>query len=444
MANTYCVATNWGKDFFTHTDRNDFYLSGHGGNVWVVGNNAAGVSWINRGSGVGKTKAEAQKIVDDLAEEGQAAWDALPEAEKAPTAGFEQITRPEKYILPQELTMATYKGIRGVKVETKTSDPTASEAVGSVWYNSTGDALKYAVEGGGAWASGGALQPVSVPGVNRNAAAGTLAAGLEWGGYGQPPSGALTQTQEYASSTWTTVNSLNTGRQASMGFGTQTAAVCCGGGDGDPIPSAANTETYDGTSWTEVGDMATAKHSGGAGGISTSGFCAAGNLTPSGSSQTTQKWDGTSWSNSNNTNSIHRYASGTGASSSAGLLISGTGPGQSALVEQYDGTCWSEVADVNTGRASASASGNSSTAALMIGGNEPTPIAVNGIKTEEWDNTSWTAVGNLSAGRGAGAANGSTTAAFYCAGNGLPWPTWLLITEEFEAPTYVIKTVTTS
>ena len=80
----------------------------------------------------------------------------------------------------------------------------------------------------------------------------------------------------------------------------------------------------------------------------------------------------------------------------------------------------------------------------MIGGNEPTPIAVNGIKTEEWDNTSWTAVGNLSAGRGAGAANGSTTAAFYCAGNGLPWPTWLLITEEFEAPTFVIKTVTTS
>jgi hypothetical protein len=45
MANTYCVATNWGKNFFTHEDRNDFYLSSHAGNVWVVGNNAAGVSW---------------------------------------------------------------------------------------------------------------------------------------------------------------------------------------------------------------------------------------------------------------------------------------------------------------------------------------------------------------------------------------------------------------
>ena len=41
--------------------------------------------------------------------------------------------------------MATYKGIKGVKVVTKTADPTASEAEGTVWYNSTGDALKYAI-----------------------------------------------------------------------------------------------------------------------------------------------------------------------------------------------------------------------------------------------------------------------------------------------------------
>ena len=33
--------------------------------------------------------------------------------------------------------MATYKGIKGVKVVTKASDPTASEAEGTVWYNSS-------------------------------------------------------------------------------------------------------------------------------------------------------------------------------------------------------------------------------------------------------------------------------------------------------------------
>ena len=97
MANTYCTATNTGKGFLTHEDRNDFYLSGHAGDVWVVGNNAAGVSWINRVSGTGKTKPEAQAIVDAKIDEAGVAWDALPEAEKAPAA---HNTRPVKYTLP--------------------------------------------------------------------------------------------------------------------------------------------------------------------------------------------------------------------------------------------------------------------------------------------------------------------------------------------------------
>ena len=44
MANIYCTATNTGKDFFTHRDRSNFYLSGHPGDIWVVGNNAPGRS----------------------------------------------------------------------------------------------------------------------------------------------------------------------------------------------------------------------------------------------------------------------------------------------------------------------------------------------------------------------------------------------------------------
>ena len=94
MANTYCTATNWGKGFFTHEDRNDFYLSGHAGDVWVVGNNAAGVSWINRVTGTAKTKPEAQAIVDTQIEAGQAAWDAETAEYKA------NHSRPVKYILP--------------------------------------------------------------------------------------------------------------------------------------------------------------------------------------------------------------------------------------------------------------------------------------------------------------------------------------------------------
>jgi len=95
MANTYCTATNTGKNFYTHEDRNDFYLSGHPGDVWVVGNNPAGIGWINRINGTGKLKAEAQAIVDGKVEEAQVAYDALSAEEKLNRPG-----RPEKYTLP--------------------------------------------------------------------------------------------------------------------------------------------------------------------------------------------------------------------------------------------------------------------------------------------------------------------------------------------------------
>jgi len=92
--NTYCTATNYGKNFFTHEDRRAFFLSGHPGDVWVVGNNAAGVAWINRVSGTAKTKAEAQTIVDGKVDEAIVAWNALSAEEQ------DRNTRPVKYTLP--------------------------------------------------------------------------------------------------------------------------------------------------------------------------------------------------------------------------------------------------------------------------------------------------------------------------------------------------------
>ena len=94
MANTYCTATNFGKGFFTYEDRNDFYLSGHAGDVWVVGNNNHGISWINRVTGTGKTKAEAQAIVDGKIDEAIIAYDALSAEEQA------EHSKPVKYTLP--------------------------------------------------------------------------------------------------------------------------------------------------------------------------------------------------------------------------------------------------------------------------------------------------------------------------------------------------------
>ena len=61
--------------------------------------------------------------------------------------------------------MATYKGIQGYSVQKLSSDPTASEAVGQLWYNSSTGKFKVGVQAAGAWASGGNLNTArNVPG----------------------------------------------------------------------------------------------------------------------------------------------------------------------------------------------------------------------------------------------------------------------------------------
>ena len=83
MAYKYCTATNWGKNFFTAEERRHFYLRGHAGNVWVVGDNHHGDEWRARVSSVSKTQAAAQAILDGETEAAQATWDALSPEEQA-------------------------------------------------------------------------------------------------------------------------------------------------------------------------------------------------------------------------------------------------------------------------------------------------------------------------------------------------------------------------
>ncbi len=78
----YGTATNYGKNFFTHEDRRNFFLRGYPAEVWVVGNNEKGALWLAEKNGVEKTKAEAQALVTAEVEAGQAAWDAQSEEER--------------------------------------------------------------------------------------------------------------------------------------------------------------------------------------------------------------------------------------------------------------------------------------------------------------------------------------------------------------------------
>jgi len=90
----YGTATNTGKGFFTHADRQNFYLSGHPANVWVVGNNEKGALWLAEKNGVEKTKSETQALVTAEVEAGQAAWDLLTDEQKAMSSRPTQITLP--------------------------------------------------------------------------------------------------------------------------------------------------------------------------------------------------------------------------------------------------------------------------------------------------------------------------------------------------------------
>ena len=102
MAKThqYCVAENWGKGFIEHKESSKIAFSGLPGNVWrVPAHNKDANLWINKVLGTVKTKDEAQAIVDVEVTAAQAAWDALPDAEKAPAV--ESNPRPADIILEE-------------------------------------------------------------------------------------------------------------------------------------------------------------------------------------------------------------------------------------------------------------------------------------------------------------------------------------------------------
>ena len=90
----YGTATNTGKGFFTHEDRQKFFLRGYPADVWMVGNNVEGARWLAEKNDVEKTKAEAQALITAVVEADQAAWDALSAEEQARTSRPSDITLP--------------------------------------------------------------------------------------------------------------------------------------------------------------------------------------------------------------------------------------------------------------------------------------------------------------------------------------------------------------
>ena len=71
----YCVATNTGVGFITHTDSRKFWIRGYPGNVWVCDDIPESRHWVTRNSGSVKTKSQAQTIVTDIVDDAKDTWD---------------------------------------------------------------------------------------------------------------------------------------------------------------------------------------------------------------------------------------------------------------------------------------------------------------------------------------------------------------------------------
>ena len=109
---------------------------------------------------------------------------------------------------------------------------------------------------------------------------------------------------------------------------------------------------------------------------------------------------------------------------------------------EYQNTtdAWSTGGNLNTARRSMGRAGTSQTASLAVGGEEPR--ASDGVLTELYNGSSWTEVNDLNTARNSLAGDGTQTSAL--AFGGLPDPANSSLTEEWNDPGFITKTITTS
>jgi hypothetical protein len=318
--------------------------------------------------------------------------------------------------------MAEYKGIKGFKVQTVSTDPAANAIAG------------------GTWASGGDLNTARQAFNVTNA--GTQTASLAAGGYILTPSANSALHEQYDGTSWTEAADLNTARSNGFGAGSQSAAFSGLGmtGTAPVATNSTNTETWNGTSWTEVNEANTARRHGGQFGSTTQGIAASGFVTPGPSSPAVEYWDGTNWTEVAEMNSPRSQSAGLGVSHTAGLIAGGQSspspiPGQTAYTESWNGTSWTEIAEINTNRMNLGGTGSQTDGIIFGGDLDPGASAT----TEYWNGTSWTEINDLSTARvSLGSGGGSSSSGLAFGGNsGLPVNT--AATEEFSAPALFTK-----
>jgi len=324
--------------------------------------------------------------------------------------------------------MATYKGIQGYTVQKLSDDPTVSEAVGQVWYNSTEGTFKIGTQGAGAWATTTAL-----PGaIHSFANAGITTACVVFNGAPIPKATSF----EFNGTTWTAGNATPGAQAAMVGMGTQTAAFGAGGYNPSGTYSGVAIE-YDGTNFSaQTADPANSNAYRGCAGTQTAALTFGGYGGP-GDTNVTSEYDGSAWTTGGAYPVTGRGILGSGSQTAA--LGSG-GPAATTTGNKYDGSTWTATGSLNTGR-HYGGSGGTQTSALAFGGTTgPTTLD----STESFDGSTWSTENALSTPakhQAVGWSNAAQTGGMLSIG-GQPPPRATV--EEWSDPVYAIKTVTVS
>jgi len=312
--------------------------------------------------------------------------------------------------------------------------------LGQVYYNSTSNAFKVTQQSTplGTWGGGGNLPAPMYVGTS----CGTSnTSGMAMTGFSDPGITYSSAAYQYDGASWTTVASLNTGKNnASSAKNSPITTTLNYAGDGPGTYSATN-ESWNNTSWTEEADLNVSGNAATGFGVSSTSAGRAGGQSsvtpPAGPHFTgTEIWNGTSWTEVSDLAASRRYAGGVGTVTAA-LYIGGDtdnpsfpGGRYTARVESWNGTSWTEIADLNTARYSLGTSGTQ-TSALAFGGGTP----ANTTATEFWNGTSWTELNDMATARRGGTGNGSSTSALSVAGESPASPPFIAATEEWNAGT---------
>jgi hypothetical protein len=305
-------------------------------------------------------------------------------------------------------------------VSSVAGDP-PSPTLGDIWYNSSTNALKFQGFQAAAWSTGGNLSQGRWWGSQNGA--GEQTSGIVFGGIEEGLSGYRTDTESYDGSSWTTVNPLNTARQAAGAGGSFTSALIAGG-----QPNTSASESWDGTSWTNAPSLGTARgYMNGACESETAGVVFGGLPPPVGLGNT-ELYNGVSWSETNDLNTARRSIGGTGTSTS-GLCTGGYTTTSIANTESWDGTSWTnENNQVSVG---GGATFGTLTSAVLSQG-QPTQL---------WDGTSWASGVSKSSIVSNGGAVGTSTAGLVAGGE--PPNNGVTTVEEYVGASAISKTFTT-